>query len=580
MKDKLEAFLFDRGDLTRREMLVVGALAIIVAMIFNAPMLPRMTDSMPEIGFGDPYLTAWMVAWDGHALTEQPTDIWDSNTFWPYEDTLAFSEALLGYAPAGLIGEGVHAAVIRHNLLYLFAQAFAFFGAYLLARELGVSPLAAMVAAAAFAYAPWRLDQRTHLHVLSSGGVPLSLFLFARGYRRRRPVVIGWAAVAAIWQISLGFTLGIPLGYALGVLGIVGLVVHRKLGTEPLGRGMIAATVCAAVLMGAWVAWQASPYFRVVEAHPEAVREIDQVRFYSPPAIGLVTSPTANFAWGQVTKPLRDGLEWPTEQALFPGLATVALAGLGLTSNRERWVRVLFGLGTLGCLYLSLGLAAPGGGFYKLLYEVVPGMEGIRVPGRLMTLASLGLGCLAALGAQLLIDRNSAQSKSGGSRALIIALVPLIVLLEGAGTVDVKKVPFPPASMDLVEGPRAHVPSDSLADRIYMFWSIDGFYPVVNGESGFLPSSVERLRPAMLAFPDETSVALLRELAVETVIFHPELVEFAIASLPGDASAQIEQLRNEQFERMATIDITGLGLTRDVRDDAVIFELDGNGSAP
>lgn len=554
-------------------MVIVGALAIVVAMIFNAPMLPRMTDSMPEIGFGDPYLTAWMVAWDGHALIEQPTDIWQSNTFWPYDDTLAFSDALLGYAPAGLIGDGVQAAVVRHNLLYLFAHAFAFFGAYVLARELGVSPLAAMVAAAAFAYAPWRLDQRTHLHVISSGGVPLTIFLFARGFRRRRPWLIGAAAAVAIWQISLGFTLGIPLGYALGVLGIVGLVVHRVVGTEPLGRPVIVATVCAAVAMGAWVVWQATPYYRVVEAHPEARRTVEVVRYFSAPARGLIASPEASFAWGEVTKPVRDELRWPTEQALFPGIVTVALAGAGLASDRKRWIRILFLLGTLGCLYLSMGLAAPGSGIYKLLYDLVPGWEGIRVPGRLMTLTSLGLGCLAAFGAQHAIDRDASTARSERGRGLVIALIPLLIILEGAGTVDVKDVPFPPASMDLVEGPRAHVPADSLTDRIYMFWSIDGFYPVVNGESGFAPSSVARLRRRMRTFPDERSVALLRELDVGTVLFHPEMVEFEISTLPGDADARIERLRSEHRRRMIAADITGLGLTRQVRDDAVIFEV-------
>src|ERR671926_412695 len=73
--------------------------------------------------------------------------------------------------------------------------ALAFFGAYLLARELGASRGGGFVAGAAFAYAPWRLEQDGHLHVLSSGGIPLALFLLVRGYRRGSAgmVVAGWA---------------------------------------------------------------------------------------------------------------------------------------------------------------------------------------------------------------------------------------------------------------------------------------------------------------------------------------------------------------------------------------------------
>ncbi len=51
--------------------------------------------------------------------------------------------------------------------------------------ELGAGWLGAAVAGAAFAYAPWKLTQNGHLHVLSSGGIPLALFLLVRGYRRR-----------------------------------------------------------------------------------------------------------------------------------------------------------------------------------------------------------------------------------------------------------------------------------------------------------------------------------------------------------------------------------------------------------
>ena len=58
--------------------------------------------------------------------------------FWPYSDALAFSDAPIGYAPAGLAAQASpHAALVVYNLLFLFAYALAFLGAYLLARELG-----------------------------------------------------------------------------------------------------------------------------------------------------------------------------------------------------------------------------------------------------------------------------------------------------------------------------------------------------------------------------------------------------------------------------------------------------------
>src|SRR3954454_25035003 len=210
-----------RGQSIVRTACEVAALAVascLLALLTSWPLAMHLRTHVPEIGLGDPLLQAWQVAWGGYALTQQPASFFQSNTFWPLRDTLAFSDALLGYAPVGLIGSGAQAALVRYNLLYLFADAFAFAGAFALARGLGVGVVGAAVAGASFAYAPWRLAQHTHLHVISSGGIPVSLLFLLHGYRKDRPAAIlaGW--LLATWQLSLGFTLGLQLAYALAVL--------------------------------------------------------------------------------------------------------------------------------------------------------------------------------------------------------------------------------------------------------------------------------------------------------------------------------------------------------------------------
>src|SRR4051794_8042798 len=193
-------------DVRRREVLLAALTAILVALLMHWPLPLVLGRDVPR-DLGDPLPQAWQVAWDGHALAHQPLDFFQANVFWPLKNSLAFSDALVGYAPFGLIGSGPHAAVVRYDLLFLFAYALAFFGAYLLARELGAGRAGGFVAGAAFAYAPWRLEQDGHLHVLSSGGIPLALFLFVRGYRRAdsRLVVAGggFAARGGLLGVSL-----------------------------------------------------------------------------------------------------------------------------------------------------------------------------------------------------------------------------------------------------------------------------------------------------------------------------------------------------------------------------------------
>src|SRR3954451_23852926 len=214
-------------DVRRRELLFAALTAVGLALLMHWPLPLVLGRDVPR-DLGDPLPQAWQVAWDGHALAHQPLDFFQANVFWPLKNSLAFSDALAGYAPFGLIGSGPHAAVVRYDLLFLFAYALAFFGAYLLARELGAGRGGAFVAGAAFAYAPWRLEQDGHLHVLSSGGIPLALALLVRGYRRSgaATVLAGW--LVAAWQVSLGFSLGIQFGYLLALLVLGALLLRLR----------------------------------------------------------------------------------------------------------------------------------------------------------------------------------------------------------------------------------------------------------------------------------------------------------------------------------------------------------------
>jgi len=391
-------------SLTKREIGAAAALAVLLALVMHWPLPLHIGSDVPK-DLGDPLPQAWQIAWGGHALQHQLGDYWQSNMYWPLDNSLAFSDALAGYAPFGLIGEGFEAAIARYDLLFLFAYALAFLGTYLLARELRVSRPAAAVAGVAFAYAPWRLEQDGHLHVLSSGGIPLALFLLLRGYRRDRPgtVLAGW--LVAAWQISLGFTLGLQVAYLLGALGLAGLIWSWR-RRRPLPPPVLAATLCGVIAVAATAALLSRPYMQVLDDHPEAHRTRAQVAGLSPPVRSFIAAPEQNLIWGKATKPVRDELSSVPEQTLFPGIAILALALLGVAgpplTRRLRWG---LGLAALACAVLSLGLTEHGGALlhpYQLLFDLAPGWSGVRVPGRLTTLTSLALALLAAAGADRL----------------------------------------------------------------------------------------------------------------------------------------------------------------------------------
>ncbi|GIE32053.1 hypothetical protein Ait01nite_050980 [Actinoplanes italicus] len=220
-------------------LMVYAGCLLAVAMTWPTLRYPMYT--LPQ-DLGDPSRQAWQMSWLGHILITDPVRLWQSNAYFPAADAFAFGDNLLGYALAGILGTGPSAAILRYNIVFVLAHALLVIGAYALVRQLGARKTGAAVAAVAFAYAPWRLAQEGHLDIISAGGIPLALAMLVRGHgyslrygfradrRSAAWAITGW--LVAIWQLTLGFSLGVPFAYVLGLLllclFVAGVVHHLR----------------------------------------------------------------------------------------------------------------------------------------------------------------------------------------------------------------------------------------------------------------------------------------------------------------------------------------------------------------
>jgi hypothetical protein len=581
---------------------------IALAVLTSWPLVLHMPSRIaPDLG--DPVRTAWEVAWVGHAMLHNPLHLFNSNAFYPHPLSLAFSDSLLGYGPAAFFGSGTVAALVRYNLLFLFAWSLCFIGAYLLARELGVGRLAGAVAGAAFAYAPYRVTEAGHLHVISSGGIALALFLLLRGYRRgsRGLVLAGWLVSA--WQISLGFTLGLQYSYLLLVLTLLvlwswwrgpsrqhageGLPVAASGRGALIPRRLLAVTCIGIAVLGVVVVYQARPYLRVASLYPTAARTLKEVKNYSSGPASLLSASSENRIWGSITAPIREHVHSKNEDVFFPGLIIFVLALAGLfASVYARRLRIGLLIGVVSCDVLAMGLGLTGAGYpYRLLYDYAPGWNGVRVPGRIFTLATLFLALLAAAGAEWLLRRVSAwyarssyssprsperraaaDSRASGSRrgGLLVALVGVVLVIavvgEGAGHLGHPVVPQPVRAEIGLPGPLLDLPTDGADDRVWQYFSTDGFYDIPIGNSTFDMPQVDDLRGGMNGFPDRASVEKLRFYGIRTVVLH--LKRF---KLPGEQSEVIPEPPNPVAA--AAKPIAGLGITRRRVGSVVIYEI-------
>jgi hypothetical protein len=579
--------------IARAEVLWVILAAVVLAILTSWPLVLHMGSRIAPDN-GDPVRTAWQIAWVGHAMLHDPLHLFDSNAFYPHPLSLAFSDSLLGYGPVAFFGSGTIAALVRYNLIFLFIWSLCFVGGYLLARELGLRWYAAAAAGVAFAYAPYRVTEAGHFQVISSGGIALALFLLLRGYRRssRGLLIAGWLVSA--WQISLGFTLGLQYSYLLAVLALLvlwhwwrgrltpgpawGERAERPTGARgPLiPRRLLAVTLIGIAAVGAVTVYETRPYLKVAADYPTAKRTIKEVENYSSGPAALLSASSENRVWGGATSGMRAKVHSKNEDVFWPGGLILLLAIAGLCASvYTRRMRLGLAAGIVVCSVLAMGMGLTGAGYpYRLLYDYAPGWDGVRVPGRVFTLATLLYALLAGAGAQWLalrmkeIGSRPTQRRSLSTVGALTGVVLAVGILgEGAGHLGHPVVPQPARAEIGLPGPLLDLPTDGTLDRIWQYFSTDGFYEIPVGNSTFDIPAVDDLRGGMSGFPDKASIEKLRYYGIRTVVLHlttpkelPPQHGLDYAEPPDPAAA-------------AAKPIAGLGVTRRRVGSLVIYEI-------
>lgn len=554
-----------RRSVARETWLALVASSLL-ATGMNWPAIRHPASTVPG-DLGDPLLQSWELAWDGHALTHQPLHPFDSNTFYPLKNTLAFTDSLLGYAPLSWFGQGQSAALVRYNLVFVLVFALCGWGGYLLARQLGLRPGAAAITAAVFAYAPWRGTQSGHLDILSSEAVPIALALLARGHGLRsgrrgapafddvRPAAIVGGWLVAAFQLTLGFGVGLAWTYLLALIDLATVLWWLRRGRPRLPRALLRADAAGAAVFALVGGLFALPYLRNVHDHPEARRTIGDLELFSPPLKGFFITPSTDWLWGARQGSARARLGFPPEMALAVGGTAVVLAVVGIVlgswSWRRRWV-LAASIATLALF--ATGTQGPDGGrfSYLVLFHHAPGWSGVRTPGRLVIPLTLALGLLAAQGAEAVTRPLRAVGVPPTATLLVLTVA---VLLEG---VSVLAHPAPPAApvaaLHTGTGPMLIIPDPEGTEGIAMWWTTDDFEPIANGTSGFYPVVNQAIRDEAAQLPTAPAFAELRGYGIRRIV--------AVLGSYGAASQQL-------LETSTLPD----GVTRTLVGEAVVYQL-------
>ncbi|MBY0494686.1 MAG: hypothetical protein K2Y23_10760 [Cyanobacteria bacterium] len=517
----------------------VALLFVVLTVAMTWPQAANLSTEVYDSD--DPLLSIWRVSWIAHILPKSPADLLNGNIFHPEKRTLAYSDSVLleGIAGAPLIWSGV-SRITTYNLLLLLSMALSGWAMWRYALYLTGHSAAAILAGITFAFVPFRFDHFHHLELQATIFLPLTLLYFERTIDRGSRRDAWLMAACYVAQVYSCIYYSVFLATAL-----LPVAAARLWRLAPEQRRRVVRVVTPAAIVAAIVI---APYAYAYGLNRETLgeRSDSDVRLYSATVSNYLATTDANVIHGDWSA--RFG---QPERFLFPGVLAMMLAIIGALAIDQRRVSVL-ALGAIGFV-ISLGLNTP---LYEPLRAILFPYRGLRAPARASILVFLAI---AALGAYAWARLMRGRSKSTTAIATIVMAAALLV--EFRTTLDrwltlpeeppqvYRWLALQPRSV-VAEVPFARADSlHSIYDGLYMFNSTYHWQPIVNGYSGFFPKTFIELAEHTTSFPDDASIAYLKQRGVDFLVIHGGLMD---RDAFGDMTAAL--LARPDMEPMAQFD--------------------------
>lgn len=429
---------------------------------------------------------------------------WDLPMFYPAKNVLAYSENMLGAAPAYCFWRELAAPPDTAFQLWLLSMAaLNFAGCYLVLRAtFRFDPAAASLGSFLFAFGSSRTAQLHHPQLLSSFGCLLTLYCLGRV--ARQPAAASWwlpAAVACmVAQVYAGYYVAWSFAFGLGLFFCCCMLDRRCRDAVLAVRVRWPAVLLCLAISSLLLPWL---------LHGAAVlREAGWYPFSA--AAPMLPRPQSWFYMGRRSwlyfglrnLPIFTAIPAEHEQRLGIGIATTLAAAVGLWRLRRRpWVKPLV-LATAALIVVTTqwpyDLTA-----WRLLHAVAPGAGAIRGVAR--------LGLLLLLPAALGVAGFVQEAKL--PRLWLALVVALCVLEQGYASLTYSKQLFATATERVAAAVPAGCRSFYAAiavgagqDASSWLHQLDAVsaqaalgVPTINGYSGHAPTGYEPLANNVIA---------------------------------------------------------------------------------
>jgi hypothetical protein len=515
------------------------ATAIMTAPIFN---FAELSSANYE---GDARLIIWTLAWDNHAVLER-LPLFESNTYYPAADSLAYNEHLFGLSLFTLpVYAATHNPVLAYNVVWLLAFLLSGVVTHAFVRRYVSNDLAAFTGSMIFTFSFYKmLHAHGHLQHIWTWLLPASALCLERWFER--PTIsraTAWAATVALQALTSWY------------LAVFTLILQAILLLDVTVRSIRRQTIrqcwqlAATTVLVAGVLWPfASHYGSLGRTNPgeAAMYSADAAAYLVPPAdtwLGKAWTARgfaeSRWIWG--------------ERTLFLGWTALALGLIGAIDvvwHRKWRIAWIYGGLVIVALALSFGPSVdsrPSGTLFDTL-SWLPGFGSLRAPARFAVLVLLGLAVFAGIGADRVIQPGLA------GRTTVLLLLPFLLseyyLLQFPSGKP-RPFPVPPIyrapqlqnARALVSLPTYHRAPQWFLELDYPYYSTAHWRPIVNGGGRSAPPGYLELLDRINTFPSPSSAAALREVGVDHVVLHT-------ARYPSGAAELVQAARNSSDFRL------------------------------
>jgi hypothetical protein len=415
---------------------------LILTLVMTFPLVTHFASAIPGDSF-DGWQNYWNMWWVKVALIDKITSPWFTGLlYYPTGVSLLFHTLNPFNGITFLPVQLAFGLLPAYNMAVVFSFVVAGLGGYLLARYvlgLGSSRMAAFVAGAIFAFAPYHVAHLLgHMQLIALEWLPFFALYLVKTAREPHRAPRN-AALATLFLVLVALCDWYYVFYCLVLSAVVaGWVIVRGL-RKPKARPVLPRLIAVAAI---WLATAIVlspllvPMVREAQATKYMVPDPAQSRTLSADLLAYITPQGFHPLWGAWARKASAGFTSTiSEYTVFAGYTVLLLAAVGLLSRGRGRMKGLWLAVALTFWILSLGpvlhingqtALLPGGREVPLPYALLnhlPFLDIMRSISRLDVMVMLSLGVLAAQGLDALV-----RHKPG--RRWIPAVALVLVLFE------------------------------------------------------------------------------------------------------------------------------------------------------